>query len=98
MAHVGNDFISVMEVPMIAGRAFTPQDTESSPKVAIINQALAQILSQPEPGRQTFYPGTSNVQTFVGTDCWCMRRHSLQQHARQSRSIAAGLVSPGTSG
>ena len=41
MAHVGNDFISVMEVPMIAGRAFTPQDTESSPKVAIINQALA---------------------------------------------------------
>jgi len=41
MAHVGNDFISVMKVPMIAGRAFTRQDTESSPKVAIINQALA---------------------------------------------------------
>jgi predicted permease len=41
MVHVGNDFISVMKVPMIAGRAFTRQDTESSPKVAIINQALA---------------------------------------------------------
>ena len=40
-AHVGNDFISVMKIPMIAGRAFTKQDTESSPKVAIINQVLA---------------------------------------------------------
>jgi predicted permease len=41
MAHVGNDFISVMNIPMVVGRAFTRQDTESSPKVAIINQALA---------------------------------------------------------
>ena len=41
MAHVGNDFISVMQIPMVAGRAFTHQDTERSPKVAIINQTLA---------------------------------------------------------
>jgi predicted permease len=40
-ADVGTDFISVMKIPMVAGRAFTRQDTETSPKVAIINQALA---------------------------------------------------------
>jgi predicted permease len=40
-ADVGTDFISVMKIPMVAGRAFTRQDTETSAKVAIINQALA---------------------------------------------------------
>ena len=40
-ADVGTDFISVMKIPMVAGRAFTRQDTETSAKVAIINQELA---------------------------------------------------------
>jgi predicted permease len=40
-ADVGTGFISVMKIPMVAGRAFNRQDTETSPKVAIINQALA---------------------------------------------------------
>lgn len=43
-ADVGTDFISVMKIPMVAGRAFTRQDTETSPKVAIINQALAKLF------------------------------------------------------
>jgi predicted permease len=43
-ADVGADFISVMKIPMVAGRAFTRQDTETSPKVAIINQALARLF------------------------------------------------------
>jgi predicted permease len=43
-ADVGTDFISVMKIPMVAGRAFTQQDTETSPKVAIINQALANLF------------------------------------------------------
>jgi predicted permease len=43
-ADVGTDFISVMKIPMVAGRAFTQQDTETSPKVAIINQALADLF------------------------------------------------------
>jgi len=41
MTGVGTDFITVMKISMIAGRAFTRQDTETSPKVAIIDQALA---------------------------------------------------------
>jgi predicted permease len=40
MAWVGTDFISVMKIPMVAGRAFAQQDTETSARVAIVNQAL----------------------------------------------------------
>jgi predicted permease len=38
---VGNDYFHTMRIPMIAGRAFGPQDTASSVKVAVINEALA---------------------------------------------------------
>ena len=38
---VGNDYFHTMQIPMIAGRAFGPQDTASSVRVAVINQALA---------------------------------------------------------
>jgi predicted permease len=38
---VGNGFFSMMQVPILAGRAFGPQDTASSLKVGIINEALA---------------------------------------------------------
>ena len=40
LAHVGTDFTSVMKIPMVAGRTFTRQDTETSQSVAIVNQAL----------------------------------------------------------
>jgi predicted permease len=38
---VGNRFFETMEIPIVAGRRFGPQDTVSSQRVAIINQALA---------------------------------------------------------
>ena len=38
---VGNSFFETMGIPIIAGRGFGPQDTASSQRVAIINQALA---------------------------------------------------------
>jgi predicted permease len=38
---VGNSFFATMGIPMIAGRAFGPQDTATSPKVGIINQSQA---------------------------------------------------------
>jgi predicted permease len=43
-ADVGTDFISVMKIPMVAGRGFNSQDNETSRKVAIINQALADVF------------------------------------------------------
>jgi predicted permease len=38
---VGNDFFATLGIKIIAGRGFTAQDTAGSPKVAVINQALA---------------------------------------------------------
>ena len=38
---VGNDFFRTLAIPMVAGRAFGPQDTTTSPKVAVINQSFA---------------------------------------------------------
>lgn len=38
---VGNDYFRTMRIPILAGRAFNAQDTASSTKVAIINEALA---------------------------------------------------------
>jgi predicted permease len=40
MAQVGHDFLSVMGIPIVAGRGFTPQDANSPQRVAVVNQAL----------------------------------------------------------
>jgi predicted permease len=39
---VGNAFFETMKIPIMAGRAFAQGDTASAPKVAVINEALAQ--------------------------------------------------------
>jgi predicted permease len=41
LADVGPDFIQVMRIPIIAGRAFTPQDAESPRAVAVVTQSAA---------------------------------------------------------
>jgi predicted permease len=38
---VGNDFFATLGIKIVAGRGFTAQDTATSPRVAVINQALA---------------------------------------------------------
>ncbi len=38
---VGQNFFSTMGIPILAGRGFSEADTETSPKVAVINQSLA---------------------------------------------------------
>jgi predicted permease len=38
---VGQDFLSVMGIPMVAGRNFTAQDVEAQQRFSIVNQALA---------------------------------------------------------
>jgi predicted permease len=40
LADVGHDFLSVMGIPVVAGRAFTPQDVNSPQRVAVVNQTL----------------------------------------------------------
>ena len=38
---VRSNFFETMEIPIVAGRGFTPQDDERAPKVAVINQRMA---------------------------------------------------------
>ena len=48
---VGNSFFSTMGIPIVAGRGFNSGDTETSPKVAVVNRKLA----------QQFYPGVNPI-------------------------------------
>lgn len=38
---VSHDYFATLEVPIIRGRGFTSQDTETAPKVIVINEAMA---------------------------------------------------------
>ena len=46
---VGPDYFATMGIALIVGRVFGPQDTENSPKVAVINETMA----------HRFFPGGS---------------------------------------
>ena len=39
---VGRDFFAAMGIPLVLGRTFGPQDTENSPRVAVISESMAQ--------------------------------------------------------
>lgn len=38
---ISPNFFEVMEIPILLGRAFTPQDSQTAPKVVVINEAAA---------------------------------------------------------
>ncbi len=46
---VGADYFKVMGMPIVAGRTFSPRDTEQSQPVAVVNQTLARQLYGTEP-------------------------------------------------
>lgn len=48
---VGSGYFACMGLPIIAGRGFGPQDTATSPKVAVINETMA----------RQFFPGESPI-------------------------------------
>ena len=53
--YVGQDFFSTLGVPIVAGRGFNERDTESSPKVAVVNRALARkFFPKGDPVGKTF--------------------------------------------
>src|SRR5205085_3185269 len=39
---VGTDYFTVMGIPLLQGRGFTPQDNDKSQKVAVVSEAMAQ--------------------------------------------------------
>ena len=58
IADVGPDFLQVMRIPIVAGRAFTPQDAEGPRAVAVINQSLA----------KKFFPNQNPIGKRFNTD------------------------------
>ncbi|WP_263359853.1 ABC transporter permease [Acidicapsa ligni] len=55
---VGVDFFQTLGIPILQGRLFNRRDTATSPKVAIVNRALA----------QKFFPGESPIGKTFETD------------------------------
>jgi predicted permease len=41
---VGNGYFATMQIPLLVGRTFGPQDTSTSQKVAVISEGMAQTL------------------------------------------------------
>jgi len=58
-AAVGDRYFATFRIPMVAGRGFAETDTETSPKVAVVNQALA----------KQFFPGKNPIgKSFTTSD------------------------------
>jgi predicted permease len=74
---VGNRFFETLGIPILAGRAFGPQDTSSSPKVAVINQSLA----------RTRFPGRNPVGMLFSTD-----GHDIDGHGSTTGSDLIQIV------
>jgi predicted permease len=55
---VGPDYFVTMGIPLVTGRGFGPQDTATSPKVAVINQTMARL----------YFPGSSPIGRRFGID------------------------------
>ncbi|HKS95966.1 MAG TPA: FtsX-like permease family protein, partial [Terriglobia bacterium] len=53
---VGSEYFATMGVPLLVGRVFGPQDTATSPKVAVINETMA----------REFFPGGSPIGRHFG--------------------------------
>lgn len=58
---VGNDYFRVMQIPLIAGRSFGPQDTVTSQRVAIISEHMArELFPAGSPIGRTYIIGSTN--------------------------------------
>jgi predicted permease len=61
LTDVGTSFFSVMGLPIVAGRGFTSQDTETSHRVSVINRALAkQFFPNTDPIGKRFSSSTTD--------------------------------------
>jgi putative ABC transport system permease protein len=55
---VGGDYFSTLKVPLLRGRAFNERDTKDSPRVIIIDQAMA----------EQYFPGEDPIGKRIGVD------------------------------
>jgi predicted permease len=70
--YVGTNFFDVMEIPILKGRRFTPQENEQAPKIAVINQTLARrYFADRDPIGQHLAIGAVNYDNkgkMIGSD------------------------------
>jgi predicted permease len=79
---VGQSFFQTMSIPIVAGRGFDSTDTENSPKVAVINQALARkFFPDTDPLGKTFngYGNLDEVPFQIVGICADARYESLRK-------------------
>jgi hypothetical protein len=58
---IGDDYFKVMQIPVVAGRQFGPQDTATSQPVAIISEAMARnLFPAGSPIGRTYSIGSPN--------------------------------------
>jgi predicted permease len=57
---ITSDYFAVLGVPLLRGRTFSTMDTAESPRVAIINQAMARLWDQRDPIGNEFSVPTGN--------------------------------------
>ena len=58
---IGNDYFKAMQIPLLAGRTFEPQDTAASQKVAIISERFAKLyFPKSNPIGRTYHIGGPN--------------------------------------
>jgi putative ABC transport system permease protein len=55
---IGGDYFSTLKVPLLRGRTFTERDTKDSPRVVIIDQAMA----------EQYFPGENPIGKRIGVD------------------------------
>ncbi len=70
--YVATNFFEAMEIPILKGRRFTPQENEQAPKVAVINQTLARrYFGDTDPIGQHLAIGAVNYDNsgkMIGSD------------------------------
>jgi predicted permease len=64
---IGSGYFDTMQIPLVAGRHFGPQDTATSQHVAIISEHLARTLFPPgvSPIGRSYYIGSDNPGNLV---------------------------------
>ena len=83
---IGNGYFDTMQIPLVAGRHFGPQDTATSQHVAIISEHLAKTLFPPAsiPIGRHYYIGSDQS--------WRSRRSHRHRQRREVRQPAGDIV------
>lgn len=96
---VSSDYFRLLDIPIVRGRAFEPNDATVNPRVVIVNETMARALWPTEdPIGQCIYPGTeTECSHVVGVARDSKQREfreepSMQFHVPLQPASAAGII------